>query len=810
MANEYMKEGIGLGTNVFRIRKFKLLYFPVIVSILSFLIIAVISYNVSSSYMKEQIIENGIDYAQLLSRRIQYEMEDSLRQRDHVDETLLNIGHLIFESGLQVTDSMLAKVADAFKIDYIFHYNSDGVVLNSADGSYIGWKAKQDDPIHRFMISGLMTYVEGERKGTESDDYYYFAYVRDEAGDFLQLGFEIESMSYLLEPQIIQSILERATSDDDYFVYSLVTNENLIAIADTDSEDIGADYSDDMSYIMGLSGKTLAEDWYYPKLDETVIEIITPLYVNSKPFGIVVVGVSRSMQKLKAFSLASIIFLTTLLIVFNYLIIQRRNVIRPITELYEDINNLDAEKLDTKLNYDEKTIFYGIYESIDEFIVRLKKSKERIRALNQEVTRIAYEDYLTKLPTRYHFKNRFHEMMQEMREASEKIAIVLLDLNNFKEYNDTRGHGFGDEILICLGERLKSVEEDGLMVSRFGGDEFLLAIPFKSQDHLSNQLIKVRAEINKPFKVADEWLPIDASYGLSIYPDDSQTLDELIMFADLAMYVAKGTKDMEIAFYDKEMRNEKLRLVEVKKYLSDALKNSGFTMLYQPIVDINTMTTHSFEALIRFKTHDIYPDEFIPIAESTGLILPIGRFVIEQAIMMVADLKSRNHPCTNVSVNFSTKQFYDDGIIEFVKSKLDEYDVSGEHLIFEITETFLQEKSSDEIHSFLRELRSLGIEIAMDDFGTGFTSVMFFNQFPFNTIKLDKSFVRRNLMQNDASFSSWISLFNSCSYKVVAEGIENGEDLSRLMENGVMLVQGYYFSKPITPDNLFDLPYKWS
>lgn len=508
--------------------------------------------------------------------------------------------------------------------------------------------------------------------------------------------------------------------------------------------------------------------------------------------------IDHSIELTELFYLAGITLFITLLISVIYYWIQRKNVIKPISQLCDDINGIDPELPKTQLAYNGKTILYGLYESIENLLIRLRSSYQKIEVLNDEITELAYMDYLTKLPNRFTFKKEFEEMTL----THEKIAMVLLDLNNFKDYNDTRGHTIGDEILTVFGQRLIELSDENLIVSRYGGDEFMLAIGYEDHKKLIASISKIEKCYIAPIIHKDELYFLEASIGISIYPENSVSLEELMMFADLAMYTVKVTGDTGIAFYDEQMKKERFRFVEIKRLLKEAIEKDEFVMLYQPIIDVSTHTIDNYEALIRFKEHPIFPDEFIQIAESTGMIIPIGRFVLESAIKQIARMKSENHVCTRISVNFSTKQFYDETILEFINEKLRQYDVSGDCLIIEITETFLHEKSIEEIGRFLNELKKMKIEVAIDDFGTGFTSVMFFNQFSFDTIKLDRSFVEKNLMNTEFTFNSWISLFRAYNYKIVAEGVETREQFDQLKELGVDFVQGYYFSKPVLPEEL--------
>lgn len=780
-----------------QIRKFRILYLPLIFTLLSFIMLSLLSYYMASGFLENQMIESNSRLVELLSRKIQNELISNEIYVNQITEVLKNAGDYALKHKEQISNEYLAKMADAFQIDHIYYYTLHGELVNSSDESYIGWTPKEGDPIQRFLQGGQDSYVEDIRKGTETDDYYKFVYVRSDEGDFIQLGYRLETIEHLTPQRIIQTILEQIVYEDDYLLYAHATDRNLIVIADTDVEDIGYDYSEDDACLAALGGSIVADHWYYEKLDETVINVSAPLVIHDQAYGIVTIGISQNELQASSLFMAAFIFLSTMLVALGYLLIQRKNVINPINRLCNDIDGIDPQDAEKDFTYRKDFILLGIYESIHNLLTRLKASNRKVEVLNKEITKLAYQDYLTKLPNRYSFISSFNEMLKEHK----RLAIVMLDLDNFKEYNDMKGHLFGDEILVLLSKRINEISDEKTIVSRFGGDEFLLAIGFEYRDELMTSMERVEGIFIEPFEIRNEIVNLRASVGVSLYPDDGEELGELISYSDLAMYEVKKSEKAVISFYKENMKTEKKRHVHIKRCLNDAIEHDGFTLLYQPILDVVNNRVKSYEALLRFRTLSIYPDEFIPIAESTGLIIPIGRWVIESAVKQIAQWKSENHSCTDISINFSAKQFYDDEIIEFIEQKLKQYDIPSNCLTIEITETLLLEKDIDETRTFLVALKALGIELALDDFGTGFTSVMFFNKFPFDLIKLDKSFTYRfTLKANIGSFEKWLTLFNEYGYSIVAEGVETESQFMILKELGVDFVQGYLFSRPIAPE----------
>jgi len=581
--------------------------------------------------------------------------------------------------------------------------------------------------------------------------------------------------------------------------YALVTDRDLVAIADSDIEDIGIDYSEDAIYQATLRGGTLSDHWYYEKLDETVVELSTPLIVAGQIDGIVAIGISQKELRANSFLIAVVTFLSTMLVSLGYLLVQRKNVMKPINRLCRDIGDIDLEDEGKLLQYHKDFILFGVYESIADLLARFRVSVREIGALNREIKELAYQDYLTKLPNRFSFVSSFQEMLNEHKH----IAVVMLDLDNFKEYNDTKGHIYGDGILVSIGKRIGGISNGNIRVSRFGGDEFLLAIGFEQKGELMASLARVEQLFTEPLQFEDELVTIEASGGVSLYPEDGEELEGLIMDADMAMYEAKASGRSHITFFKGDMKTEKARSRHIKTNLQEAMGNDGFKLFYQPVMDVLGNAVAGYEALLRFKDRDIYPDEFIPVAESTGLIIPIGRWVVESAIKQIARWRSRERKCTSVSVNLSARQFHDNEIIGFIAQKLDHYDVPGDLLTIEVTETFLLEKDVEETRTFLNALKALGIHLALDDFGTGFTSLMFFEKFPFDHIKLDRSFILSYTTGSNVDiFKKWMLLFKEYGYLVVAEGVETETQCKVLKELGVDYMQGYYFSRPVEVESI--------
>ena len=404
----------------------------------------------------------------------------------------------------------------------------------------------------------------------------------------------------------------------------------------------------------------------------------------------------------------------------------------------------------------------------------------------------ANTDYLTGLPNR----RRFDAVLKEKLDEGQSGAVLLLDLDNFKEINDTLGHAYGDEVLKAISKKLKLTEYKEQSVFRFGGDEFLFIIDHHTTEELEAFIEKLIELFRKPIEVGKEEILVNFSIGVSRFPEDGLSVNILLRNTDLAMYAVKALGKDNYRMFDKTLLSNIQARSDIEKNIRNALENNGFKLVYQPQVESISGEVKGYEALIRLKNNKYYPDQFIEVAETTGLILDIGRYVIREVIQYLAKLKvlGINMP---IAINISPKQFNDKSLVEYLKELLLEYDVSPELIDFEITESLLVE-DVDEVIDFLEELKSTGIKISLDDFGTGYSSISYLTFLPIDKLKLDKSIIERFIKQNRQEvLKNIIEMAHNFDFKVVAEGVETKDQFKLLRSMSCDMIQGYYFSKPI-------------
>lgn len=426
--------------------------------------------------------------------------------------------------------------------------------------------------------------------------------------------------------------------------------------------------------------------------------------------------------------------------------------------------------------------------------VSRRKIEKELKESNKKLEETARSDYLTSLPNRF----KFMEYLKDEISGGNEGAVILLDIDNFKGINDTLGHEYGDNIIKELAIRFSGMDDKNIFVSRFGGDEFLILL---SNVEKSNDILEC---INKIKGIFDKTVVIEGvenyvkcTMGITRFPFDSSNSDELISYADTAMYKAKHLGKNNYLYYNDIMKQDLKSKIDIEIILRESLSCDGFKLLYQPIVNVKTGEIIGFEALLRLKNYDIPPNLFIPIAEETELILEIGRWVTQEVVEQIARWMEKEFPPKVVSLNFSSKQIKDTSYFNFLNGILMLNNVDPNYLEIEFTESILLEKTEDFLE-FLDKLKRMGIKMALDDFGTGFSSLHYLTYIPVNKIKLDKSLCNKFLeLDNINVIENIISLAHSLKLQITAEGIEKPGQYYSLKEVDCDYIQGYLFSKPL-------------
>lgn len=418
----------------------------------------------------------------------------------------------------------------------------------------------------------------------------------------------------------------------------------------------------------------------------------------------------------------------------------------------------------------------------------------------------ANHDTLTGLPNRNLLHDRIIQAIVYAEREEHLVAVVFIDLDNFKIVNDSLGHTAGDQLIKAVAKRLQSCFRAADTVARLGGDEFILVLYDQSSEELiSRETERLDEVFSAPFYVDSHEIYVSYSAGFSLYPQDGKDVETLLMNADVAMYRAKEQKGNSFQFYAPEMHAKINDRLTLESNMRHALQRQEFFLLYQPQVDLKTGKVFGMEALIRWNHPTmgmISPVKFIPLAEDTGMIVPIGEWVIRTACRQLKEFQDAGLQNLVVSVNLSSRQFRENNLVQSIADVLQDTGLAGEYLELELTESILM-NSSREIIATLCELKSMGLKLAIDDFGTGYSSLSYLKRFPVDKLKVDQSFVRDISAggDNSAIVRAIINLGHSLNLQVIAEGVETIEQLDFLAANQCNEIQGYYYSRPLLAED---------
>lgn len=430
---------------------------------------------------------------------------------------------------------------------------------------------------------------------------------------------------------------------------------------------------------------------------------------------------------------------------------------------------------------------------------------------NQEATLFnqARFDSLTHLPNRLMAVERIDELIHLAVEQNGMIALMFIDLDRFKNVNDSLGHDFGDLLLVESARRISGCVRTDDLVARLGGDEFLVVLPSLTDPTQSRQVAdKILRCFSAPFLIEYHEVFVSASIGITTFPQDGGEVKELLKNADAAMYRAKSKGRNAYHCFTPVMNQQALHRLKLENHLRYALERNEFSVVFQPVVDPVNSRVVSVEALLRWNNVDfgaVPPDQFIPIAEETGLISEIGQWVLETACMQLKEWHRAGFSDLRVAINISCRQFYDSDLTEVLQNTLDRVEIRAESIELEVTESLLMENTPG-IASTLQRLKDMGVTLSIDDFGTGYSSLSYLKRFPFNILKIDRSFVRDiDMDPEDLTLTrAIIAMAHALNLKVIAEGVENQRQLELLTDDQCDLVQGYLFSKPLNSPELLE------
>lgn len=476
-------------------------------------------------------------------------------------------------------------------------------------------------------------------------------------------------------------------------------------------------------------------------------------------------------------------------------VVFHRFLTQPIARISEAIDKIEPDSPDENLlpmSNAHKDDELGLVTSkFNQILIQFSQTQSKLR-------KMATRDPLTGLPNRTLLLETIAVTIQRSRVHKRSFALMFIDLDRFKNINDSLGHALGDQFLARIARILERFVGDKGTVSRLGGDEFvILADTVHTPDQAADFVDKLLIQLNVPIQLNEHAIHPAASIGISIYPEDGNSAEDLIRHADIAMYSAKAAGSNQWAFFKQQMTERAAVRLRTEASLHDALKNNEFLLYFQPKLDLQTGKVIACEALIRWQKEGrlISPISFIPVAEETGIIIPIGRWVIEQSCKVLREWQKKYNYAIPIAINVASQQFADASLVPDIKQMALRYQIQPELLEIEITETSLMNDIELAIAK-LEQLKSAGFGIAVDDFGTGYSSLSYLRHLPITTMKIDRCFVS-DLPGDSAIASTILMLGKQLNLTIVAEGIENEQQLDWLKENQCQVGQGFYFSQPL-------------
>ncbi|HTN42405.1 MAG TPA: EAL domain-containing protein [Nitrospiria bacterium] len=464
----------------------------------------------------------------------------------------------------------------------------------------------------------------------------------------------------------------------------------------------------------------------------------------------------------------------------------------------------------------EKTEVQRLLREVEERSNEHLKTKEALeremaerKQAEERVVYLAYHDGLTDLPNRRLFEDRLGQELSRLRWRKRVMAVLFLDIDRFKQFNDHLGHHVGDALLVAFSERLKLCLRPGDTVARLGGDEFaILLTDLAREGDVSLIIQKILDSLIKPINVEGSDLSVTTSIGVSLSPKDGEDTSTLLKTADMAMYRAKEEGGNSFQYYDPVFQKQRSEWLSLESALRLALERQEFLLHYQPQVDLDSGRVVGVEALVRWRHPEkglISPGKFIPLAEETGLIIPIGEWVLRTACAQAVVWRSGGFKDLRISVNLSPRQFRQKNLIETVGRVLKETGIEPRCVELELTESIMQ--NAETSVKALRRLKAMGLEISIDDFGMGYSSLSYLKRFPINTLKIDQAFIHHLTDDPDDPLivTAIITLAHNLRLKAIAEGVETADQLKLLRLLRCDLIQGYYFSQPLPADEMSGL-----
>jgi diguanylate cyclase (GGDEF)-like protein len=679
------------------------------------------------------------------------------------------------------------NINPSLKNIYLLYDNSESGL---STGSIVINKIKEFDSTINIIPWNNLTYEEVKKKAKEVDEnsiVFICTYYSDVNNTIIKMDDITEEISLLSDVPV-------------YYLYDFGLNHGIIGgslqsgrlqgenAAEMAIRILKGESPNDMPVLIPDTSRTVFDYNQIKRFNVPLKVLPKNSELINKPFSFYETYKSLVLGVTAAFIIL-LVFVSILIFYIHKIQKMKRNLSESheeLTQLYEELTASDE-------------VMRQQYDEINEI-------NEKIRLSEEKLAYLAYHDSLTGLPNKLSLYEHAKGILESV---DKKSALLFIDIDNFKYVNDTLGHAFGDKLVAKVSDRLKALLIDNCNLYRLSGDEFVIILKgIDDKKQAEDYASYILANFLDDFDSLGSNLHVSLSIGIAIYPDHSNELEQLLKYADIAMYQVKEAGRKNYMVYDQAMNEAFIERVAIEKHLQDALDNNEFLVYYQPQLDIRANRITGFEALLRWNSPvlgSVSPLKFIKVAEDTHFIVPLGKMVLQNACEFLRQLNKKGYTDLTVSVNISILQLLQADFIDFVNETLSKYQIKPEYLELEITESILIE-SFEIITPRLQSLRNNKVRIALDDFGKGYSSLNYLKQLPITTLKVDKTFIDYIAGKSEDDFVSHIiSIGKNMGMCVIAEGVENQHQLDYLIRHNCDKIQGYLFCRPKPETEIFEL-----
>ena len=538
----------------------------------------------------------------------------------------------------------------------------------------------------------------------------------------------------------------------------------------------------------------------------THLDVFEPVIHNGERLGQLMLRVDLAKVNddlLRYVWIGAAVFLTYSLLAFLLASSLQRLISEPIRSLALSMRKVSEEKnYSYRVQKNSDDALGSLFDSFNDMLTEIEIRDQELLNSKSHLDYLAHHDPLTNVANRLLFHDRLEHSLARAKRMKSRLALLFIDLDRFKNINDSLGHDVGDKVLCAITERLNGLVREADTLARVGGDEFVIILEqLRKNDDVARYVEKLQREMSQLIEISNHKIHVTASVGVSIYPDNGEDIDSLMQTADIAMYQAKGRGNNLYQFYSVDMSSNARESLLLENQLRNALKNKELILYYQPQYELKNGKLIGFEALIRWNHPElgiVSPLDFISLAEESGLIVPIGEWILHTACKQMKKIQEQWQLPLNIAVNISPRQFLHPSLVQTVAEVLYRTKLKPHFLELEITESMVMGNIDQSIGK-MNEFKEMGVQLAIDDFGTGYSSLEYLKKFPISKLKVDQSFVRElGIDSNDTAIvNSVIALGKSMSLEIIAEGIETVEQLDLLKKEGCDQGQGYLFSKPL-------------